>query len=50
MRVKQESVQRSLYLSDDLIDSDRVSADKLPVDVLLRQFTSITFYAWMTTC
>jgi CheY-like chemotaxis protein len=34
MRVKQENVQRSLYLSDDLIDSDRVSADKLPVDVL----------------
>ena len=34
MRVKRENVQRSLYLSDDLTDSDRVSADKLPVDAL----------------
>ena len=33
MRVKQENVQRSLYLSDDPIDCDRVSVNKFSVDV-----------------
>src|ERR1700733_11705040 len=33
MRVKQENVQRSLYLSDDLIDRDRVSVNEPPVNV-----------------